>query len=153
MRSTTHQRGCTSKPCCSGLPTSAAQLSRAVAALLQPFPAVVAATVSAMLGLIFAQTPALFAAYRQINQAQQARLARTKCRPKGLVKRAKQLLQPFLQLVFTRSDELVLAMEARCFNYRRTLLRTHITLPDVALTALFCCCCAASVWVYYQMRV
>lgn len=127
--------------------TTASQLSRAVAALLRPFPAKIAATVSAMMGLIFAQAPALFAAYRQINQAQQARLAHTKG-IKGIMKRGKQLLLPFLQQVFIRSDALVVAMEARCFNYRRTLLQTPVTLPDVAYTTLFCCCCMAVLWLH-----
>lgn len=132
--------------------TTAAQISRAVAALLRVFPKRISATASAMMGLIFAQTPAFFAAYHQIRQAQIARLAHGKGW-KGRVKRGKQLLLPLLRLVFTRSDELVFAMEARCFNYNRTLLRTAIKLPDVVLTALFCCCCAVSVCLNYQKTV
>lgn len=124
--------------------TTVSEISKAVAWYLHPLPKPVPAVVGVLLSLTLAQIPALFDAYQQINHAQTARLGN---RVKNPVKRIRNLLLPLLQNLFTRADELALAMEARCFTYHRTQYHAPISAYDCAVTAFFCLLCGLVAWV------
>jgi biotin transport system permease protein len=97
--------------------TTPASLKSAVEWFLRPIPGIPAARVGTMFGLIFVLLPLLFDQVANILDAQKARCIE---RQKNPLKRVIALGLPFLVNTLNQADEMILAMESRCYSEYRT---------------------------------
>ncbi len=102
---------------------------------LRPLPFVPAERVGTMLGLLVRFIPVIFEEVARVSDAQRARAVENRRNP---LRRAAKLGIPIMSRVFERSDQLALAMEARCYSERRTQPALRAAFKD---WVLFCLCC------------
>jgi energy-coupling factor transporter transmembrane protein EcfT len=102
---------------------------------LRPLPFVPAERVGTMLGLLVRFIPVIFEEVARASDAQRARAVENRRNP---IRRAAMLGVPIMRRVFERSDQLALAMEARCFCERRTEPELRAARRDWLLFGLSC---------------
>lgn len=106
--------------------TTLLSLKQALEWLLRPIPLVPETRVATAVELTFTMLPLLFDSYREISDAQNARCAQVRRNPfPPLLGRLRGLLDSTLR----RADDIVYAMESRCYSDNRT--------PPVFATADF----------------
>ena len=115
--------------------TRPAEIKAGVQWFLKPLPLVPAERVGTMLGLLVRFIPVIFEEVARVSDAQRARAVENRRNP---LRRAAKLGVPIMVRVFERSDQLALAMEARCYSERRTHPVLRAALKD---WVLFCLCC------------
>jgi energy-coupling factor transporter transmembrane protein EcfT len=98
----------TTKPSC---------VKSAVQWFLRPIPFIPEKRVAVMISLSLSFMPVILNQARQISDAQKARCADLQKNP---VKRIIRLVLPLLKKIFLSADNLVLAMESRCYSDDRT---------------------------------
>ncbi|TCL73190.1 biotin transport system permease protein [Hydrogenispora ethanolica] len=84
---------------------------------LHPLPWLPAARIGTMFSLTFALVPLLF---EQAEAVREAQIARSIESVKNPLRRLTSLAWPVLRETFLRADELILAMEARCYTEQRS---------------------------------
>ena len=97
--------------------TPSAAIKSVVQWFLRPVPWVSAAKVATMMSLVMRFMPLIFEEARITADAQRARGVENRKNP---VYRLVKLGGPLVRRTFERADNLVVAMEARCFNDQRT---------------------------------
>jgi energy-coupling factor transporter transmembrane protein EcfT len=86
----------------------------------------------------------IFEEVSRVSDAQRARAVENRRNP---LRRAVKLGAPIMIRVFERSDQLALAMEARCYSERRTQPALKAVLTD---WVWFCLCCG---WLAVSLAV
>lgn len=99
--------------------TSLTVLKNVIEWFLSPIPFVPAARVATMFSLTFVLIPLIFDQASEMREAQRARGIEGR---KSLIARIKFLIFPLLLHTFRGADEMVLAMESRCYSEARTRL-------------------------------
>lgn len=84
---------------------------------LRPIPLVPAARVATMINLTFVLMPLIFDSYSEMMHAQNSRCVQLRRNP---IKRIGFIVFPLLSRTLQRADEMVFAMEARCYAEERT---------------------------------
>jgi energy-coupling factor transporter transmembrane protein EcfT len=97
--------------------TQLSELRAAVFWYFRPLPGRAAARLATMLSLTLSLIPLIFDQAATIREAQ---LSRGVALVKNPLRRLRYLVGPLLRETFRRVDELVLAMESRCYNEERT---------------------------------
>ncbi len=97
--------------------TRPAAIKAAVQWFLKPVPFIPEQKVAVMMGLILRFVPVIFDQAKETIEAQRARCVQNRKNP---VYRLIKLGFPLLRRTFERADDLVVAMEARCFTENRT---------------------------------
>ena len=97
--------------------TRSAEIKSAVQWFLRPIPRVPGSKVATMMGLVMRFMPVIFEQARKTSDAQRARGIENRKNP---VYRLVKLGGPLVRRTFENADNLVVAMEARCFNDQRT---------------------------------
>lgn len=100
---------------------------------LRPVPFLPAAKVATMINLTFLLIPILLDNFGEIMNAQNSRCVQLRKNP---VKRLKFLVFPFLDQALRRADEIINAMEARCYSEIRTRAEFRSTITDWLLLAV-----------------
>lgn len=101
---------------------------------LRPVPFVPAAKVATMINLTFVFIPVIFDKYSEMKAAQKARCIESR---KNVIKRVVFTAFPLLSQTLRKTDEIVYAMEARCYSEERTKAVFQTKAKDWFLTA-FC---------------
>ena len=118
--------------------TPPSAIKAAVQWFLKPVPFIPEKKVAVMMGLILRFVPVILDQARETAEAQKARGVENRKNP---VYRLIKLSFPILRRTFERADNLVLAMEARCFIENRTDPELVTQKRDwVALMAVCCLC-------------
>lgn len=97
--------------------TTATQIRLSLEWFLKPFPFVPERRVGVMIGLLVRFLPLMVEKAADISDAQKARGVEKRKNP---VYRLVSFSLPFMRSVFRTADELVIAMEARCYSEHRT---------------------------------
>jgi energy-coupling factor transporter transmembrane protein EcfT len=97
--------------------TRSVEIKAGVQWFLKPLPFVSAERVGTMLGLLVRFIPVIFEEVSQAAEAQRARAVEFRRNP---IRRMVKLGIPVMSRIFKRSDELALAMAARCYSEFRT---------------------------------
>jgi biotin transport system permease protein len=97
--------------------TPLSQLGSAVEWFLRPIPFIPATRIATMINLTFVFVPLVFDQAAEMRAAQKARCIDARRNP---IKRLAFVAFPLLVRAFMRADEMVLAMEARCYSEERT---------------------------------
>ena len=84
---------------------------------LRPIPLIPAARVATMINLTFVLIPLIFDSYTEMTHAQKSRCVQLR---KNQIKRIGFIVFPLLSRTLQRTDEMVFAMEARCYAEVRT---------------------------------
>lgn len=118
--------------------TSLSTLKNGVEWFLRPVPFIREARVATMFSLTFVLIPLIFDQAAEISDAQKARGIENRKSP---LRRINFLTLPLLLQTFRRADEMVLAMESRCYSEERTPVDFKTNWQDwllFGLTALIC---------------
>jgi energy-coupling factor transporter transmembrane protein EcfT len=115
--------------------TRPAEIKTGVQWFLRPLPFVPAERVGTMLGLLVRFIPVIFQEVSRASDAQRARAVENRRNP---LRRAVKLGVPIMIRVFERSDQLALAMAARCYSERRTQPALKTAHRDWVLFGLSC---------------
>jgi energy-coupling factor transporter transmembrane protein EcfT len=115
--------------------TRPAEVKAGLQWFLKPLPFVPADRVGTMLGLLVRFIPVIFEEVSRVSDAQRARAVENRRNP---LRRAVKLGVPIMRRVFERSDQLALAMEARCYSERRTAPALRAARRDWLLFGLSC---------------
>jgi energy-coupling factor transporter transmembrane protein EcfT len=115
--------------------TRPAEIKTGVQWFLRPLPFVPAERVGTMLGLLVRFIPVIFEEVSRASDAQRARAVENR---RNLLRRAVKLGVPIMIRVFERSDQLALAMAARCYSERRTQPALKTAHRDWVLFGLSC---------------
>jgi energy-coupling factor transporter transmembrane protein EcfT len=118
--------------------TSLSALKNVVEWFLRPVPFIREARVATMFSLTFVLLPLIFDQAAEISDAQKARGIEN-C--KNPLRRIGFLTLPLLVHTFRRADEMVLAMESRCYSEERTPPDFKTNMKDwllLGLTGLIC---------------
>lgn len=107
--------------------TTLATLKNVVEWFLRPVPFIREARVATMFSLTFMLIPLIFDQAAEISDAQKARGIETRKNP---AQRIGLLALPLLIQAFRHADEIVLAMESRCFSEERTPVHFKTTIRD-----------------------
>jgi energy-coupling factor transporter transmembrane protein EcfT len=97
--------------------TRPSEIKAAVQWFLNPVPFVSGKRLATMLSLVMRFIPVILNQARETSDAQKARCVENKKNP---VYRLKKMGFPLLRRTFENADRLIFAMEARCYNDRRT---------------------------------
>jgi energy-coupling factor transporter transmembrane protein EcfT len=108
--------------------TRTAHIRAALVWFLKPVPLVDEKMAATMVGLVVRFLPQILFQAAEISDAQRARCA-DRC--KNPPPRLKRFAIPLLRRVFTRADEQVAAMQARCYSENRTLPELGFTFMDL----------------------
>lgn len=84
---------------------------------LRPIPFIPAARIATMINLTFVLIPVIFDSYAEMMHAQKSRCVQLRKNP---IKRISYIVFPLLSRTLQRTDEMVFAMEARCYSEVRT---------------------------------
>ena len=103
---------------------------------LRPIPLVPAARVATMMNLTFVLFPVIFDKYADMMAAQKARCVELR---KNKIKRVMLTAVPLLSQTLRKADEIVYAMEARCYSEDRTQA-VFETKPQDWLFTTVCVC-------------
>jgi energy-coupling factor transporter transmembrane protein EcfT len=108
--------------------TRTAHIRAALVWYLRPVPLIDEKMAATMVGLVVRFLPQILFQAAEISDAQRARCA-DRC--KNPLLRLKRFAIPLFRQVFTRADELVAAMQARCYSESRTLPELGFTFMDL----------------------
>lgn len=97
--------------------TSLSTFRNAVEWYLRPVPFIPESRVATMINLTFSLIPVIFSQVSELLDAQKARCIEGRRNP---VKRIVFTVFPLLSRTFRRADEVIFAMEARCYSEERT---------------------------------
>lgn len=97
--------------------TSLMTFRNAIEWILRPIPFVPEVRVATMINLTFTLIPIIFDNYKEMTDAQKSRCIQLRKNP---VKRLKFIVLPLLTGTLRRADEIVYAMEGRCYSEDRT---------------------------------
>ena len=97
--------------------TSLSTFRNAVEWYLRPVPFVPESRVATMINLTFALIPVIFAQVSEMTDAQKARCIEGRRNP---IRRIAYTVFPLLSRTFRKADEIIFAMEARCYSEERT---------------------------------
>ena len=100
--------------------TSIRDLRAAIVWYLRPFPRLHGGRIATMIGLTISLIPLIFDTQSEISDALRSRCIERSGR---FVRRAGAFAAPLIIKTFTRADEIVQAMEARCYTDDRTVAR------------------------------
>ena len=118
--------------------TPPSAIKAAVQWFLKPVPFIPEKKIAVMMGLIVRFVPVILNQARETAEAQKSRGVENRKNP---VYRLIKLGLPLLRRTFERADDLVVAMEARCFTENRTDPELVAQKRDwVILTAVICLC-------------
>jgi len=84
---------------------------------LRPIPFIPEARVATMISLTFVLIPVIFDSYAEMMSAQKSRCIELR---KNIIKRLNFIVFPLLDRTLRRADEIVHAMESRCYSETRT---------------------------------
>ncbi|MDR1320883.1 MAG: energy-coupling factor transporter transmembrane protein EcfT [Gracilibacteraceae bacterium] len=84
---------------------------------LRPVPFIPEVRVATMINLTFVLIPVIFDSYTEMRDAQKSRCVQLRKNP---VKRVSFIVFPLLEQTLRRADEIVYAMESRCYSELRT---------------------------------
>lgn len=115
--------------------TRSTEIKAGIQWFLKPLPFIPAARVGTMLGLLIRFLPVIFEEISRISDAQRARAVENRRNP---LRRLVALGAATLRRVFTRSDRLALALEARCYSEARTPAVLKAGVKDWGVFALGC---------------
>jgi energy-coupling factor transporter transmembrane protein EcfT len=116
--------------------TPPSAVKAAVQWFLKPVPYVPEKKIAVMMGLILRFVPVILNQARETSEAQKARGVENRKNP---VYRLTKLGFPLLRRTFERADDLVVAMEARCFTENRTDPELIVQKRDWAVLIAVCC--------------
>ena len=116
--------------------TRPSDIKAAVQWYLKPVPLVPEKKVALMMGLILRFVPVIFDQAAETAEAQKARCVQNRKNP---VYRLIKLGFPLLRRTFERADDLVVAMEARCFTENRTDPELAASKRDWIALMVVCC--------------
>jgi energy-coupling factor transporter transmembrane protein EcfT len=104
--------------------TSFMMLKNAIEWILRPVPFIPEVRVATMINLTFVLIPVIFDNYKEMMDAQKSRCIQLRKNP---VKRIQFIVFPLLTQTLRRADEIVYAMESRCYSEVRTqaILKTN----------------------------
>ena len=108
--------------------TRTAHIRAALAWYLKPIPLIDERMAATMVGLVVGFLPRILYQAAEISDAQRARCI-DRC--KNPLYRLKRFSIPLLRRVFIGADELVAAMQSRCYNENRTPPELSFTWPDL----------------------
>ena len=97
--------------------TSLLTLKNVIEWYLRPIPFIPEVRAATMINLTFVMIPVIFDSYTEIMNAQKSRCVESRKNP---VKRVSFIALPLLSRTLRRSDEIVYAMESRCYSETRT---------------------------------
>lgn len=97
--------------------TRPSEIRAAVVWFLRPFPFIPGQRIATMMGLIIRFVPLIFDQAKETAEAQRARAVENRKNP---VYRLVKLGLPLIRRTFLSADNLVVAMEARCYSENRT---------------------------------
>ena len=97
--------------------TSLITLKNVVEWYLRPVPFIPEQRVATMIGLTFTLIPVIFDSYSEMMHAQKSRCVGLRKNP---IKRINFIAFPLLSQIIRRADEIVYAMESRCYSELRT---------------------------------
>lgn len=118
--------------------TRPSEIKAAVEWYLIPFPFIPRKRIAIMMSLIMRFMPVIYEQVKDTADAQRARCIENKKNP---IYRLRKLLIPVIRRTFEGADDLVLAMEARCFSENRTDPVLSSSPKDwVALLIIMCLC-------------
>lgn len=107
---------------------------------LKPVPFIPEKKVAVMMGLILRFVPVILDQARETAEAQKARAVENRKNP---VYRLTKFGFPLIRRIFERADDLVVAMEARCFTENRTDPELVAQKRDWVALMIVCCLCVA----------
>jgi len=84
---------------------------------LRPIPFIPEVRIATMVNLIFMLIPVILDSHKELMEAQKSRCVELRKNP---IKRLKFIVLPLLNRTFQRADEIVYAMESRCYSEIRT---------------------------------
>jgi energy-coupling factor transporter transmembrane protein EcfT len=116
--------------------TPPSAVKAAVQWFLKPVPYIPEKKVAVMMGLILRFVPVILNQARETSEAQKARGVENRRNP---VYRLTKLGFPLLRRTFERADDLVVAMEARCFTENRTDPEPIVQKRDWVVLVAVCC--------------
>jgi len=108
--------------------TRTAHIRAALVWYLKPVPLIDERMAATMVGLVVRFLPQILFQAAEISDAQRARCA-DQC--KNPLLRLQRFAIPLFRRVFTRADELIAAMQARCYSENRTLPELEFTSMDL----------------------
>ena len=113
--------------------TTLSALREGIQSILRPVPFVPEEKIATMFSLVLSFIPLLLDRAVEIAEAQKARCVQKRKNP---VKRLSCLVYPFLSQAFLYAEEVVTAMEARCYTGRRTVSGFYLTTSGLLCLAL-----------------
>lgn len=113
--------------------TTLSSLREGIQSLLRPIPFVPEVKIATMFSMVLAFIPLLLDKAAEMAEAQKSRCVERRRDP---VKRMVYLIYPFLTRMFLYTEEVVTAMEARCFTGRRTSENKYLTVRDYSCLVL-----------------
>jgi biotin transport system permease protein len=117
--------------------TSLITLRNVVEWYLRPLPFVPASRIAMMINLTFVFIPVIFDTVSEMLNAQKSRCVENRKNP---LRRVMLIAYPLLFQTFRRTEEIILAMEARCYSEDRTRAVFAATIKDwfiLGVTILF----------------
>ncbi len=120
--------------------TPSSAIKAAVQWFLKPVPFIPEKKVAVMMGLILRFVPVILDQARETAEAQKARAVENRKNP---VYRLTKFGFPLIRRIFERADDLVVAMEARCFTENRTDPELVAQKRDWVALMIVCCLCVA----------
>ncbi len=118
--------------------TTLSSLREGIKSLLQSVPFLPAEKLATMFSLVFVFIPLLLDKAVEMEEAQKARCVENRKNP---IKRLLFLVCPYLYHTFLYAEEVITAMEARCYTGKRTDSVFHITVRDwlcLVFTIIIC---------------
>ncbi len=107
--------------------TSLIEFRNTIEWYLRPVPFVPEVKVATIVNLTFVMLPVIFDSYTEMMDAQKSRGIECQKNP---IKRVKYLVLPLLGKTLRRADEIVYAMESRCYSQTRTKAQFHTGKAD-----------------------
>ncbi|KLU60926.1 energy-coupling factor transporter transmembrane protein EcfT [Peptococcaceae bacterium CEB3] len=126
--------------------TPLSQLKNAVEWYLRPIPLVPEARIATMFSLTLVLIPLIFDQAAEMLEAQKARCIEKRKNP---LVRIKFLVFPLLLHTFMRADEMVLAMESRCYSEIRTKQVFRTTFTDWLLLIFTLSVCSVVLFTHF----
>lgn len=113
--------------------TSLLVFNKVIEWYLRPIPFVPETKVATMVNLTFVFIPVILDQYAEINYAQKARCVESRKNP---LKRVLFIILPLMTNTLRKTDELIFAMESRCYSEDRTKAIFHANLFDWIILAI-----------------
>lgn len=113
--------------------TSLLEFRNTIEWYLRPVPFVSEVKAATIVNLTFVMLPVIFDSYTEMMDAQKSRGSELQKNP---LKRIKYIVVPLLEKTLRRADEIVYAMESRCYSQTRTRAQFHTKKADWLLLAV-----------------